>query len=89
MATLRKIRNLVADCSTGEYYAQIYDWYAKIRESLEAENWTVSDECPQVYSSGDGHSLLNVVDSSGRERHVWFSWYRMPSFNWEIICYLT
>ena len=84
-----KFREEVARLSTGHYYKSVHQWYARLCECLHRHNCKVISECPQVYNQ-EGRAVIRFQNEDGTEtEQVFWTWYRMPSSNWEIICYVT
>lgn len=79
------LRELVAGLSSGRYYDEIVHWFDLLVKTVERYGLTIDQDCPQVYNDS-GSSMIRIGDS---ELFVWWTWYRMPSYRWEIVCYLT
>lgn len=86
----KKLRNAIASLSTGVYYDEISGWYNRLSTLLGEYGFIPSDECPTVYNDG-GHATMGIADPQTGEEvgYIWWSWYRMPSFRWEVICYVS
>ena len=89
-----RMREWFAGLSTGsgKYYETIYEWWDIARGILRAYglDWAY-DWCPQVFTDeGRGLLALSLIDG-GEELNtqVFWTWHRMDSGRWEIICYLT
>lgn len=84
----KKLREEVASLSSGRYYDEISHWFDLLDQVVQNFSdgcLTLGCDCPQVYNNS-GSSMIRIGDS---ELFVWWSWYRMPSGRWEIVCYLT
>jgi len=84
------VRLTVANLSTGnrpnQYYDEISHWWDAVVKVLEdAGIPPIPADCPAIYNDeGRWNVPLENTNST-----LVFTWYRMPSFRWEIICYLT
>ena len=90
-----RCRERVAGLSSGVYYNSVGDFFNSLQEVLLQEGYRCGSEefyIPRIYNDS-GHTLLplETLDPSsvGVESCLWFSWYRMPSFRWEFIVYVT
>jgi hypothetical protein len=84
----KKLREEVASLSSGRYYDEISHWFDLLDQVVQNFSdgcLTLGCDCPQVHNDS-GSSMIRIGDS---ELFVWWSWYRMPSYRWEIVCYLT
>lgn len=96
MLTKRDIRILgkkIASLSSGRYYNQIADWFDLLDQVVQEVGCGEIhlDDCPQVFNS-EGNGIIRLPYPFGlgdSDLQVYWSWYRMPSGRWEIICYLT
>jgi hypothetical protein len=87
----RPMRKAVASTSTGEYYHSVASWFSLLEIVLGRFGYITQDEnFPQVHTN-EGYAILNIhpEDNPNEVAHVWWSWYRMPSGNWEVVCYVT
>ena len=68
------------------YYDEVSHWWEKVDSLLvEAGHPPVVADCPCIYNDdGRWNVVLENTDSV-----LVFTWYRMPSMRWEIICYLS
>lgn len=83
----KKLREKVAALSSGRYYPTLWAWQLDLIQVLTDFGFTLDNSAPfQVYND-EGKGTLRVAGEE--ETRVFFTWYRMPSFNWEIVCYLT
>lgn len=90
MRARHPLRSAVANISSGRYYKSISEWFCLISNTLEKHGCVLSEfdyECPQVYND-EGQSKITFTDNRGQVCYIHWTWYRMPSFNWEIICYV-
>lgn len=74
----------IASTSTGKYYPSVAAWWDAIGTVCRAFNVQLTGECPQVYNDS-GRLTVEINDND----RLFMTYYRMPSFNWEIVCYLT
>lgn len=82
----KDLRNQIANLSSGRYYDQIFHWFDLVVKTAARFGLIIDEQdCPQVYNDS-GSSMIRIGDS---ELFIWWSWYKMPSGRWEIICYLT
>jgi hypothetical protein len=91
MKISRKMRQKVAETSTGEYYRSVASWWSLLEIVLGEFGYITQDvNFPQIHTDA-GYSLLTIhpEDNPDQLAYIWWSWYRMPSGNWEIICYIT
>lgn len=89
-------REDIASLSTGNacpsgrapYYEGIGDWWGALARTLKGHEYLICGGCPTIHTAnGYAHLAFEnaAKDDMGR---VWFSWYQMPSYRWEIICYI-
>jgi len=95
------IREEVASLSTGVYYPQFVDWIEKIERILQKYRLSAYNSLDFPLHEGldtphtrDGHTLMPIYQTDGGTHpptvgNLWYSWHRMESGNWEIICYLA
>ena len=86
-----RISDVVCKFSTGSeapYYGCVEQWFYALLGGLKVNNIVMMSYCPQFpQNEGSGHLIINV---HGREElYIFYSYYKMPSGRWEIICYLT
>jgi len=86
------IREEVASLSSGAYYEQKSHWVDKLSVILDNHGLILDGE--PVMLGDEGRSCMDIVEiTTVRDTPtvgcVHFTWYRMPSFNWEIICYIS
>jgi len=80
----KKIRKSVANLSSGNYYyGEFYHFYDMLCQVLRDYGITNIDECPQIYSN-EGRGAIGFEGGQ-----VIYTYYRMPSFRWEVICYVA
>ena len=86
-----KTRNSVASLSSGVYYQHPSHWWNRLTAILESEGLTPSFAMPVFYSEdGRATMVLETLSGEGVDNTVLcFSWHRMASYNWEIVCYLS
>jgi hypothetical protein len=85
---IRKLREKVASLSSGRYYDQIAHWFDlldQVVQDVSDGELGMGDRYPSVFNS-EGYMMTQIGDS---DLYVWWSYYRMPSNRWEIVCYLT
>ena len=84
---IKILREKIAGLSSGVYYDSIFQFFATLDGVLLANNCVMDPEYPQVYND-EGRNILkfNVGD---QEFQVFWTYYRMQSGRWEIICYMT
>lgn len=83
------LRNAVAKLSSGQYYDEISHWFFAVRSIIRSHNFACDSDCPKVYNN-EGYSHLQFFNpKTGEEYRICWTWYRMSSFKWEIICYVT
>ena len=80
------IREQVSQCSTGVYYPQYKDYFAKVVDILDFYGLDV--EVPIIYNE-NGRGFVNVENNGTVIGGLVYTWYRMPSSNWEMIGYLV
>lgn len=69
--------------SSKDYYYNLNAWYEALKATL-AKHGCEPEPMPPVHT----HKGKAFIDFSGRfEGSVFFTWYRMPSSNWEVVCY--
>lgn len=80
------VRNAVCATSTGEYYDEVSHWWDAVCCALQVHGFEpVSGAPPTIYNNeGRGRMALQNTDTE-----LAYTWYRMPSFRWEIVCHLT
>lgn len=83
MKTTQKFTEALASTSTGRYYKSVAEWWDAVLTICRAFNVEVTADYPHVYND-NGRSIIAL---NGKISLFW-TWYRMPSFNWEIICYV-
>ena len=84
----KTLREKIASLSSGSYYDEISHWFDLLDQVVQNYSdglLSLGRDCPQVYNDS-GSSMLRIGDS---ELFIWWSWYKMPSGRWEIVCYLT
>ena len=88
----RKLRNEIATLSTGgvgTYYSHPGVFFASLERVLQKNELSYEDlTYPLIYTS-EGRGRISVVNR-GMDTPLFdvvYTWYRMPSSNWEIICY--
>lgn len=96
MALSRKTRNQIADLSTSGidgYYTSPAKFFGKLDWTLRqsTEGLQMADDYPQTHiDEGRGRIAVSKI---GMEAHplfdVTYTWHKMPSGNWEIICYAS
>jgi len=93
----RKMREAISSCSTGgvgTHYPSPSRFFSKLEWVLREGGFEYFDlEYPTIHTN-EGRGLLGVVilgDAQVADPlfDVVFTWYRMPSGNWEMICYPT
>lgn len=73
----------IADLSTGPYYEKPEVWYEQLTLTLKRHDCE-PEGMPEIHT----HSGQGYVKYNGREEgQIFFTWHRMPSNRWEIICY--
>lgn len=85
---IRILREKIAGLSSGRYYDQIADWFDlldQVVQSVSDGELEMGDSYPSVFNS-DGTMMTQIGDSNF---FVYWSYHRMQSGRWEIICYLT
>jgi len=91
---LKTLREKIAGLSSGRYYDSIYQWFDlmdQVVQSVCDGYHGVGCDCPQVYNDEGRGSLIPIVYNitGDPDLFVFWTYYRMPSGRWEIICYLT
>jgi hypothetical protein len=87
-------RNSIASLSTGgagSYYQHPSHWWNRLTAILESEGLKPMLDMP-IWYTDDGHATMALETLSGEGVDnvvLCFSWHRMQSYNWEIICYLS
>jgi hypothetical protein len=87
---IKILREKIAGLSSGVYYDEVYHWYSKLKDIL-VEQFGVAyiDDCPQIYND-EGRQVTNFTDPNTQMSYcVFWTYFRMQSGRWEIICYLT
>jgi hypothetical protein len=89
----KKLSCDVAEISTGgkngRYYDEISHWYCLLDNVVQNANCTMSVyEYPKVYNA-EGRGLLEFVDDEYKVYQILWTYFRMSSGRWEIICYVT
>lgn len=86
----KKLRNAIASLSTGVYYEHFHTWYEALEQLLGEYGFTPQEDYPAIYND-EGRDSMGVVDPQTGEEvgYIWYSWYRMPSSRWEVICYVA
>ena len=86
------IRKQVAALSTGVYYDNFQQWATLLAQVCQQHGLKVFGGVDTPHNhTGCGIAYL-VEDVESPERgvgQIWFSYYRMPSSRWEIVCYIA
>lgn len=88
------IRDEVADLSTrgeGTYYTGILQWWDTVRQTLHNRGLTFF-QCHHPHNTtSEGRGTMELLGPDGVEidTQLIYTWYRMRSGRWEIICYLS
>ena len=90
---LSVLQNDIASLSTGgvnTYYTSPEQFFACLEEILEKHELAYEDLAYPAISTSEGRGILPITfaDDATPVLEVFFTWYRMPSYNWEIVCYL-
>lgn len=83
------VRNAVSSLSSGAYYERPRHWWEKLCDTLQKYGYDLNDDDFPVFYSEEGRGSVSISKEGEEAGRVIFTWYRMPSFNWEIICYLA
>jgi len=83
----RAFREEAAGLSSGKYYDEIHEWYSVLLMVLNKYGFDTNQECPQVYNC-QGRSVVYFEDDNGKCHQIFWTYYRMQSFRWEIVCYV-
>ena len=67
---------------TSNYYHNPHAWYCALADVLAP---LILEPMPPIHTSA-GHAHVKIKNFG---ETIYFTWYRMPSGNYEIICYLT
>lgn len=80
------LSNDIASLSTGKYYKRVGEWYEMLKTTLEKYNCVLS-EMPTIHTREGSAYIEFFCPFNKQEGVIYFTWYRMESGNWEIICY--
>ena len=86
------IREEVASLSSSPYYEQKSHWLERLKAVLTKAGLMTYIEPDMLGDKGYCHIPLVEIDGGEYPPtvgYIYVSWYRMPSFNWEIINYIT
>jgi len=82
------VREEVARLSTGTYYTQFAHWVGALGAVLDKHHLQLSIGIETPHNQ-EGRGMRELITPSEEVvGHMWFSYYRMESGNWEVICYL-
>jgi len=89
-----KLRNAIASLSTGgvgTYYPSTHMFFTRLECVLRDEGFEYEDLAyPTIHTDeGCGRIPVCMIGMDTPLFNIAFTWYRMPSGNWEIICYPT
>jgi len=89
-----KLRNAIAALSTGgvgTYYASPGEFFTRLEWVLREGGFEYEDLAHPTIHTNEGRGLLPVclLGMDTPLFSVAFTWYRMPSGNWEVVCYPT
>jgi hypothetical protein len=82
MDTLRKA---IASLSTGDYYQRPEDWFREVVLILRSFDCEV--EPMLEINTAEGRSTIGFTGE--HIGSIFYTWYRMPSKRFEIVCYVT
>lgn len=83
----KQLRDSIASLSSGRYYDEVYHWYSWLCDILRNFGITSVDDCPQIFNN-EGRQVTRFMDGDV-QKSVFWTYYRMQSGRWEIVCYLT
>jgi len=84
-----RVREEVAGLSTGTYYTQFSHWVGALGAVLDKHRLQLSMGVETPYNE-DGSGMREIISPSEEVvGFLWFSYHRMQSGNWEIICYIA
>ena len=90
IVTRNRISDIVVQFSTGgeaPYYRGVEHWFYSLLGGLKVTGVRVLSECPEFpQAEGDGRL---IVTNGKEEMYIYYTFYRMQSGRWEVICYLT
>lgn len=81
------LRNRIAKLSTGPYYDEFSHWWEAARDVLTEDGYYVMGDCPNIYVDA-GRGYLNFCRDD-IDANIFYTWYKMPSGRYEVICYIT
>lgn len=86
----KRFTNDVANLSTGNYYDEFVHWYDEVVKLINRHGYLLeTNECPQIYNGqGNGYIYFRAGEKDWLYS-IYYTYYRMPSFRWEIVCYAT
>ena len=85
----KQLRDKIASMSSGCLYEEIYHWYSWLVDVLIQFGITSVDDYPQIHND-EGRQVTNFTDPNTQMSYcVFWTYFRMQSGRWEIICYLT
>ena len=87
-----KMREAIASCSTGgvgTHYHHVGEFFVKLERVLREGGFEFEDlEYPSIHTTeGRGRLPVCLEGMHTPLFDVVFTWHRMPSGNWEMICY--
>ncbi len=92
MAMTQKTRNAIASLSTGgvnTYYPSTEEFFTRLEWVLRENGFAPEGLTHPLIHTSEGRGRLPVVMIGGDQPlfDIMYTWYRMPSGNWEMICY--
>jgi len=70
---------------TGPYYERIEDWYEALKIILQKHE-CFPNILPEIHTN-EGRGFVEFTGT--RNGQIYFTWYKMPSGRFEVICYLS
>lgn len=80
-----ELREAIALLSTGVYYERPEDWYGKL--VLILASFDCKPEPMLEIHTAEGRSMIGFTGEHAGS--IFYTWYRMPSKRFEIVCYVT
>jgi hypothetical protein len=90
IVTRNRISGVVCQFSTGSeapYYERVEHWFHSLSGGLKVINVIMMSVCP-IFTQNEGCGHL-IINTGREEEYIHYSYYKMPSGKWEIVCYLT
>ena len=91
MLVSQQCRNDIADLSTKDrysYYPNPYNFLCKIAEVLQKHGLTTNTFEIYCYNM-EGNGFISIIKNDLDIGRIYYSYYRMPSYNWEFVTYVT